>query len=45
MIGLGIGLLWVAYAAGLYGYLLLRNYDITPKQLLSTTWPPAKSSK
>ena len=42
MAALGIGLLWVGYAAGLYGYCLLRGYDITPKQLLSTSWPPVK---
>lgn len=42
MIALAVGLLWVAYTAGLYGYCLLRGYDITPKQLLSTSWPPSK---
>lgn len=45
MIGLGIGLIWVGYAAGLYGYLLIRGYDVTPKQLLSTSWPPSKARK
>lgn len=42
MVGLGVGLLWLAYAAGLYGYFLIRGYDITPKQLVSTSWPPSK---
>lgn len=40
MIAVGIGLVWLAYATGLYGYCLVRGYNITPKQLLSSTWPP-----
>jgi hypothetical protein len=45
MVGVGIGLIWVAYSAILYGYFLIRGYDITPKQLMSSTWPPSKSAK
>lgn len=40
MAGIGIGLLLVGYATGLYGYCLIRGYDVTPKQLFSSTWPP-----
>lgn len=36
---LAMGLVWVAYYAGLYGYCLVRGYDVTPKELLSPTWP------
>lgn len=42
MAALGIGLVWVAYTTGLYGYCLFRGYDITPKELLSSSWPPGK---
>ena len=40
MAALGIGVSWVAYSAILYGYCLFRGYNITPKQLMSRTWPP-----
>jgi hypothetical protein len=45
MAAIGIGLVWAGYSAILYGYCLFRGYDVTPKQLLSTTWPPADTSK
>jgi len=41
MAGIGIGLVWIAYTAGLYGFCLVRGYNVTPKQLLDMkTWPP-----
>lgn len=40
MVAIGIGLGWLAYFGGFYGYCLVRGYNVTPKQLLSTTWPP-----
>ena len=40
MSAIGIALLWIAYTGGLYGYCLIRGYDISPKQLLSPEWPP-----
>jgi hypothetical protein len=45
MIALGVGLIWISYSAILYSYCLIRGYDITPKQLMSSTWPPSKDSK
>lgn len=42
MAALGIGLVWISYTVGLYGYCLFRGYDITPKELLSSSWPPGK---
>jgi hypothetical protein len=42
MAALGIGIVWVAYTTGLYGWCLFKGYDITPKDLLSSTWPPTK---
>lgn len=43
MAAIGIGIIFLAYSAGLYGYCLIRGYDITLKQLFSKTWPPAAS--
>lgn len=41
MIAIGMAILLMAYSAGLYGYILIRGYNVTPKQLFSfTEWPP-----
>lgn len=40
MAGLGIALVWLGYSFGLYGYCLLKGYNVTPKQLFSANWPP-----
>lgn len=40
MVGIGIGLVFLAYTAGLYAYCLIRGYNISPKQLFSQNWPP-----
>lgn len=40
MVAIAIGLLWAGYTGGLWGYCLLRGYDVTFQQLLSRTWPP-----
>ena len=40
MAGIGIGIVWIGYTTILYGYCLFRGYNVTPKQLVSTTWPP-----
>lgn len=45
MAGLGIGLMWGAYTLGLYGYCLIKGYDITLLQLLKPTWPPVSTIK
>lgn len=45
MVGIAFGLVWVGYTAGLYGYCLLRGYNVTPKQLLSPQWPPFKGKQ
>jgi hypothetical protein len=42
MVALGIGLVFVGYSIGLYGYILLRGYNIAFTQMFSfSTWPPA----
>lgn len=48
MVAAGMGLLWAGYAVSLWGWCLLRDYDLTFGQLVSPThpyagkWPPAK---
>jgi hypothetical protein len=41
MAAVGVGIVWAAYFLGLYGYCLVRGYNITPKQLLATNWANA----
>ena len=45
MAALGISLVWVSYTTGLYAWCLWQGYDVTPKQLLSSTWPPGNPAK
>ena len=40
MVAIGVGMVWLAYTGGLYGYCLVRGYNVTLKQLLSPQWPP-----
>lgn len=45
MVAVGMGLLWATYTVMLYGYTLVRGYDITLVQMakpgtFSATWPP-----
>ena len=39
MPAIGIGLVWLAYAAGLYGYSLVRGYCNSPGDLLNPLHP------
>ena len=44
--GVGIGLLWVAYTGGLWGWSLITGRNVALKQLLSfTQWPPVSPSQ
>lgn len=45
MVAIAIGLVWAGYTGALYGYCLLRGYNITPRQLLSPSWPPLKGKQ
>jgi hypothetical protein len=44
MVALGFGLVWLGWSAGLWGYCLVRGYDVTLTQLVSPgyriAWPP-----
>ena len=47
MVWIGMGLVWAGYTAGLYGWSLVRGYNLTLAQMISPTkwysgtWPPA----
>lgn len=45
MAALGLALVWAGYTAGLYGYCLLRGYNVSPKQMFSIAWPPISPDK
>jgi hypothetical protein len=45
MAALGLALVWAGYTTGLYGYCLLRGYNVSPKQLFSPFWPPVSPDK
>lgn len=39
MVAIGMGLLFGAYAVGLYGYCLVRGYDVSFRDLFRMRWP------
>lgn len=45
MVALGLGLVWAGYASALYGYMLIRGYNVSPKQIFSIAWPPISPDK
>jgi hypothetical protein len=43
MLAVGLALVWAGYTIGLYGYILVKGYDVSFKQLFvgpATAWPP-----
>ena len=42
MVALGMGLLFGAYAVGLYGYCLVRGYDVSFRDVFRTQWQGAQ---
>lgn len=40
----GIGIIFAGYTIGLWGYCLLRSYDVTFPQLFKQTWPGLQSN-
>lgn len=38
MVALGFALLWIGYTAALYGYILIRGYDIPGMKLFKSNW-------
>jgi len=45
MSGLGIGIIFIAYGFGLWGYCMLKDYDVNIYQLFDQEWPPPKLQK
>jgi hypothetical protein len=43
MAAIGVGMIFLAYTVGLYGYILIRGYDVTFGQMFSKTWPPIQA--
>jgi len=49
MVWIGFGLVWLGYGAGMYGYSLVRGYNLSGRQVFSPVgfyagkWPPAKA--
>jgi hypothetical protein len=41
---LGIAVVFAGYTIGLWGYCLIRSYDVTFGQLFKSTWPGLQSS-
>jgi len=39
MAAIGMGVVWVGYTLGLWGYCLVRGYDVSFSRLFSTNWP------
>lgn len=40
MFALGLGTLFVGYTVGMYGYILIKGYNISFKQMFVGSWPP-----
>ena len=39
MVALGVAALWAGYTLTMYGYCLVRGYDVPFPALFHTTWP------
>jgi hypothetical protein len=44
MTPIGIGITLISYTVGVWGYCLVRGYNVKFTQLFATTWPAAGSS-
>jgi hypothetical protein len=40
MFALGLGVLYIGYSVGLYGYILIRGYDVSFLEMFAGPWPP-----
>lgn len=43
MIPVGVGVVFLAYTTGIWGYCLVRGYNVQFRQLFGATWPGAKA--
>lgn len=44
MAALGLGTIWAGYYLFMYGYCLVRGYDVTLGQMMHSTWPGSGST-
>jgi hypothetical protein len=44
MIAIGVGTLWAGYTIGLWGYCLVRGYDVPFTAMFKSQWPGVKVS-
>lgn len=45
MIAIGLGLAWAGYTVAMWGYCLVKDYNVTVPNLFSSTWPGAGTGK
>lgn len=45
MIPIGLGLAWAGYTVGIWGYCMVRGYDVTFAQCFKVTWPAAAPAR
>lgn len=39
MVALGVGAFWLGYAVTVWGYCLVRGYDVAFRDVFKSTWP------
>lgn len=39
MVPIGMGIIWAGYTLGIYGYCLVKDYDVQFPALFKATWP------
>jgi hypothetical protein len=44
MVALGLGTFWLGYAVSIYGYCLVRGYNVTFTDLFHSAWPGTAKS-
>lgn len=45
MIALGLAVVWVGYTVAIWGYCLVRDYNVTVPDLFKATWPGSPKGK
>lgn len=43
MVAVGMALVWGGYTFGIWGYCLLKGYDVTFTEMFSSSWPGVTS--
>jgi hypothetical protein len=45
MVPIGMAIMWLSYTTGMWGYCLVRGYNVKFTQLFGTTWPNWKTGQ